>query len=438
MSKIQSIAIIGRPNVGKSKLFNQLIDQNKATVDDHPGLTRDRLYGKGEWLGFDFEVIDTGGYELSSEDPIKKHIREQVHIAIDQADIIFFIVDGRTGLMEIDYQITEMLRTNTKPIFLLVNKCDNKDQEHNVADFYELGYEYIFPISAIHKRGVSEVLDEVILLLKETESEEEENDSIQVAIAGQQNVGKSTLVNVLSGHNRVIACNIPGTTRDSVDTPIKVEGHPYTLIDTAGLKRRAKIEEGVEKLAAVSTLLAIRKADVVILMIDATKGIVSQDKKIAGYIEEQGKACVIAVNKWDLLESDQKRAQEFKKEIEEKLYFIKYAPVLFTSATEKRNLIKIFREVLKVYDGSGQEIGTPELNKEIGKFLERRPPNPRRGKFLKFYYATQLKKRPPTFILFINQKKLLHYSYERYLRNQFRKKFTFYGSPIRLIFRNRS
>ncbi len=435
--KLPVVAIVGRPNVGKSTLFNQIIGEKKAAVNDFPGLTIDRLYGQTEWNGKSFLLIDTGGYELTEKDPIKKHVREQVRIAIEQADVVLFMVDGRTGLTEIDYQIAELLRKNDKRIILTVNKCDTSKQMLNIADFYELGFEEVYPLSAVHKKGLTDVLDRIVEILPETSKIELPENTIKVAIAGQQNVGKSTLVNKILGEDRVIVSNIPGTTRDAVDVLVNIENNPYLLIDTAGLRRKAKIKDNIEKIATISTLISIRKADIVILMIDATRGIVSQDQKIAGFIEKEGKGCVIVVNKWDAVEKNDSISRDYIRIIRDKLYFIDYSPIVFTSALTGRNILKVFREVQKVYKDYTQQISTPKLNKALHKFLKERPPSPKKGKIFKFYYATQVKAKPPTFVLFVNKKDLLHFSYERYLKNRLRDEFSFYGTPFRLIFREK-
>jgi len=437
MSSIPVMAIVGRPNVGKSLLFNQLIEQKKAVVDDVPGLTRDRNYGTSEWRGYTFRVIDTGGYELREKDPVKTHIREQVEIAIEQADVVLFVVDGRLPLTELDYQIADRLRRSGKTVIVVVNKCDNEKHDEEAVDYFDLGLSPLFPVSALHRRGLTEVLDEVVDEYHLEKVSEADEKYIKVAVCGRQNVGKSTFVNYVVGENRVIASERPGTTRDSIDTPVRIEGEDYMLIDTAGIRRQARIKDRLEKLAVVSALFSIHKADVIIVMLDATREIVSQDLRIAGMVEKAGKSLVLAVNKWDLVEDKEVRARELRKQIQEELYFWESAPVILLSALKGKNCYKLFRKVKEVYSHFIRQIPTPELNNTLHKIIERRPPTSFRGHIFKFYYATQVRVAPPAFELFVNNREWVHPSYQRYLKKSLRKYFGFEGVPIRLYFRGK-
>lgn len=437
MHSEQLVAIVGRPNVGKSLLFNQLIEQNKAAVHDVPGLTRDRIYGITEWRGHTFQVIDTGGYEILDKDPIKKHIREQVRIAIEQANVVLFVVDGRTPLTDLDYQIADMLRKSRTPVLLLVNKCDNIKQDAESVDFYELGLSPLFPVSALHRRGLTEVLDELVDKYPGRKENQHSSDSIKVAVCGRQNVGKSTLVNYLAGENRVIASEIPGTTRDSVDIPIRLEGQDYTLIDTAGIRRKSKISDQLEKLSVMSALVSIHKADVVIVMLDVTRDIVSQDLRIAGLVEKAGKGLVIAVNKWDLVAEKEKTSQKLRSLIREEIFFWDTAPIIFLSALEGNNCFRLFRKVRDVYSHFTRRISTSVLNKTLHEILLRRPPTTVQGHIFKFYYATQVRTAPPAFELFVNNRQWIRPSYQKYLKKSLKSHFAMEGVPLRLYFRGK-
>ncbi len=437
MSSVPVVAIVGRPNVGKSLLFNQLIEQQRAAVHNIPGMTRDRIYGEMEWRGHTFQVIDTGGYEIRDQDPIKKHIREQVRIAIDQANVVFFVIDGRTPLTDLDHQITEMLRESGRPVFLLVNKCDNSKQDMEAVDFYELGLAPLFPVSALHRRGLTEVLDELVDNYSGKGETKKTEGVIKVAVSGRQNVGKSTFVNTLAGETRVIASDMPGTTRDSVDTLIKVAGHEYLLIDTAGIRRKSKISDQVEKLAVMSAMLSIHKADVVILMLDASGEIVSQDLRIAGLVEKAGKGIVIALNKWDLVNNKDVYARELREKMRREMYFWDTAPIVFLSALKGKNCHKMFSKVRDVYHHFTREIPTPELNRAIQQFLEEHPPPTHQGHAFKFYYGTQVRTAPPAFELFVNNREWIHATYQRYLKKCMKRHFGFEGVPIRLYFRGK-
>ena len=439
MNKKPIIAIVGRPNVGKSTFANRLIGSRESIVDDMPGVTRDRLYFDVDWASRQFTVIDTGGIIPGMEDEILVSIYAQVEIAAEQADAILFMVDGKDGLNPTDEDIANLLRkTIKKPIFLVVNKIDTPDKMSLINEFYSLGMGEPYPISAMHGTGdVGDLLDEIVKVFPEYNAEEKEKN-IKIAVVGKPNVGKSSLVNSLLGEERVIVSEVSGTTRDTIDTELRVDGIDYTLIDTAGIRKQARVEYGVEKFSVVRSLRAIRNSDVVLLMIDALEGLTDQDKKISQIIVDDGKAFIIAVNKWDAMENKQTNSViDFTKKIQQEAPFLNYVPLLFISAKTKQRLNKIFPAVQQAYEFTNKRIATNLLNKVILEALSLNPPPSQKGKRLRIYYSTQVSIAPPTFILFVNKKDILTQSYERYIENKLRDAFGFFGTPIRIIIREK-
>lgn len=434
------VAIVGRPNVGKSTFVNRLIGSRESIVDDSPGVTRDRLYFDVDWANRQFTVIDTGGIIPGMEDEIMLSIYAQVEIAAEQADAIIFLVDGRDGLNPSDEDIANLLRKNVKkPIFLAVNKIDTPEKVNLINEFYALGIGEPHPISAMHGTGnVGDLLDEIVAILPEFH-EEEKTKEIKIAVVGKPNVGKSSLVNSLLGEDRVIVSDVSGTTRDTIDTHLCVDGTNYTLVDTAGIRKKARVDYGIEKFSVTRSLKAIRNSDVVLLMIDALEGLTDQDKKISQIVVEDGKAFILIVNKWDAVENKQTNSvNEFTKKIRKETPFLDYVPLLFISAKTKQRLSKIFPAVQEAYESTNKRIGTSILNKVVMETLSLNPPPSQKGKRLRIYYATQATVAPPTFILFVNNKDILSQSYERYIENKLRESFGFVGTPIRIIIREKS
>ncbi|MFD3156489.1 ribosome biogenesis GTPase Der [Haloimpatiens sp. FM7330] len=431
------VAIVGRPNVGKSTLFNKLAGKRIAIVDDKPGVTRDRIYAESEWLNHKFTIIDTGGIEPESNDIIVKQMRRQAQIAIETSDVIMFIVDGKEGLTGSDYEVANMLRKSNKPVVLVVNKIDRIKEEDNQYEFYNLGIGDPNVISASQGLGLGDMLDEVVKHFDSININDEEDDNIRIAFVGKPNVGKSSLVNKIIGEERNIVSNIPGTTRDAIDSYIEREEGKFILVDTAGLRRKSKIKEHIERYSAIRTLAAIEKADVCILMIDATEGISEQDEKIIGYAHEMNKAIMVLVNKWDLIEKDDKTLNKFKKEIQSKLVFMLYAPYLFISAKTGQRVHKVLNMAKECYDNYSKRISTGILNEVINRAVLMQEPPILGGRRLKIYYITQVSIKPPTFVLFVNDTACLHFSYKRYLENQLRQSFDFNGTGIKFIFRER-
>jgi len=431
------VAIVGRPNVGKSTLFNRLIGHRVAIVEDTPGVTRDRIYGDAEWLNYSFTLIDTGGIEPASEDTIAVQMRRQAELAIETCDVILFIVDGREGMTSADEEVAAMLRKSAKPVVLGVNKVDAQKFQDAMYEFYSLGLGDPITISASQGLGLGDLLDEVVRdFPKDLETEEE--DRINIAVVGRPNVGKSSLVNALLGEERSIVSNIPGTTRDSIDTPFTKNGKLYTLVDTAGIRRKRAIEdESIERYSVIRSLAAVRRADVVLVVCDASQGLSEQDVRIAGYAHEEGKPSVLIVNKWDLIEKDTHTMDKFKKDLAVDLAFMNYVPMLFTSALTGQRVHKILEYVDNVYEQSCRRIPTGALNDILGEAIMVTEPPSDKGRRLKLYYATQPATQPPTFVIFVNDSNLVHFSYERYLENYFRKSFGLEGTPVRMIFRNR-
>lgn len=431
------VAIVGRPNVGKSTLFNKLAGKRIAIVEDTPGVTRDRIYAEAEWLRHNFTIIDTGGIEPTNEDIIMVQMRRQANIAIETADVIVFIVDGKAGLHPSDYEVAQMLRKSGKPIVLVVNKIDRRELEDNAFEFYNLGIGNPVTISATQGLGLGDMLDEVVAHFDNLGGEEEEEEYIKIAMIGKPNVGKSSLINKLLGENRNIVSNIPGTTRDAIDSKLETEEGKFILIDTAGLRRKSKVKEEIERYSVIRTLTAVERADVCILVLDATEGITDQDEKIIGYAHELNKAIMIIVNKWDLIEKDDKTMNEFKARIGAGLNFMPYASYLFISALTGQRVNKVLSMAKECYDNYAKRIATGILNDVISKAVLMKEPPVVALRRLKIFYVTQVDTKPPTFIFFVNDPALLHFSYERYLENKLRESFDFKGTGIKLIFRQR-
>lgn len=432
------VAIVGRPNVGKSTLFNALAGERISIVKDYPGVTRDRIYADVTWLNTQFTMIDTGGIEPDSKDMMLTYMREQTQIAIDTADVIVFLVDVRQGLVDADHKVADMLRRSAKPVVLVVNKVDNFEKlMPDVYEFYNLGIGDPYPISASSKLGFGDMLDEVVKHFPNKNTEEAEDDRPRIAIVGKPNVGKSSIINKLLGKNRVIVSNIAGTTRDAIDTPIKRNGKEYVLIDTAGLRRKNKIKEELERYSIIRTVTAVERADVVVLVIDATEGVTEQDAKIAGIAHDRGKGMVIAVNKWDLIEKNNKTVNEFTKEIRETLSFMPYAEIIFISAETGQRMHKLFEVIEVVIQNQNLRISTGVLNEIMMEAVALSQPPSDKGKRLKLFYITQVAVKPPTFVIFVNDKQLMHFSYTRYIENKVREAFGFSGTSLKFIIRER-
>ncbi|PHV71128.1 ribosome biogenesis GTPase Der [Sporanaerobium hydrogeniformans] len=432
------VAVIGRPNVGKSTLFNRLTKSKTSIVDDTPGVTRDRIYGEVEWLTHKFTLIDTGGIEPESTDIILSQMRRQAEAAIEAADVIVFLVDVKTGLTDSDMQVANMLRKSHKPVVLVVNKVDDMiKQVMGVYEFYNLGLGDPVPISAGQPLNLGDMLDEIVAHFKVDQEEVEEDDRIKVAIIGKPNVGKSSLVNKIVGEERVIVSDIAGTTRDSVDTDVEINGQRYTLIDTAGLRRKSKIKESIEKYSIIRTVAAIERADIILIMIDAKEGITEQDTKIAGMAHEAGKGCIIVVNKWDDIEKNDKTMNVYLKDITNTLAYMQYAPCQFISAKTGQRLSKLFETIYAIAQNQTMRISTGVLNDVLYEAMAMNQPPSDKGKPLKIFYMTQVSVKPPTFVIFVNDKELMHFSYQRYIENQMREAFGFKGTPLRFIIREK-
>lgn len=432
------VAVVGRPNVGKSTLFNALAGEQISIVKDTPGITRDRIYADVNWLDRNFTLIDTGGIEPDSKDIILSQMREQAQIAIDTADVILFMVDVKQGLQDADSKVADMLRRSHKPIVLVVNKVDHFDKYMaDVYEFYNLGIGEPHPISAVNRMGLGDMLDEVTSYFPEETEEEEEDDRIRVAIVGKPNVGKSSIINKLLGENRLIVSNIAGTTRDAVDTEITYNGKEYIFIDTAGLRRKNKIKEELERYMIVRTVSAVERADVVVLVIDAVEGVTEQDAKIAGIAHERGKAVIIAVNKWDAVEKDDKTIYRVTEKVRNVLSYMPYAEILFISAQTGQRLNKLFETIDIVSENHSMRVATGVLNEIMTEAVAMQQPPSDKGKRLRLYYITQVSVKPPTFVIFVNDKELMHFSYTRYIENQIRESFGFKGTPLKFIIRER-
>lgn len=434
------VAIVGRPNVGKSTLFNKLIGTRLSIVDDKPGVTRDRIYGDCEWLNHHFLLVDTGGIEPYSNDVILKQMRTQAELAIDTADVIILVTDIRSGVLASDMEVASMLQKSNKPVVLCVNKCDTVGApDPEFYEFYNLGLGDPIAVSSTHGHGTGDLLDEVISYFPE-DYEDEENDEevINVAIIGKPNVGKSSLVNKISGTNRAIVSNIAGTTRDTTDTYIENNYGKFNFIDTAGLRRKSKVNDNIEKYSIIRARMAVERANVCVIMIDATEGFTEQDSKVAGIALEQGKACIIAVNKWDAVEKDGKTMKEFRDKLAVDFSFMSYAPVIFISAQTGLRIDKLYEMIVFVHSQNSMRISTGKLNEVLSIATARVQPPTDKGKRLKIYYMTQASTRPPTFVFFVNNKELFHFSYQRYLENQIRDIFGLDGTPVRFMIRERN
>lgn len=433
-----TVAIVGKPNVGKSTFFNYIIGKRISIVEDKPGVTRDRVYAEANWRGRDFTLIDTGGIEIDSEDIIGSQMKEQAKIAINIADVILFVTDIKQGVTTTDSEIAMMLKKSGKPIVLICNKADNYLQDMNDAyEFYALGIGKPYPVSSTNALGIGDVLDAIYEHFPEYDENDDESEIIKVAVIGKPNVGKSSLINKILGEERVIVSNIAGTTRDAIDSEFKNEFGKYVFIDTAGIRRKSKVTESIEKFSIMRTLLAIERADVCLMLIDATEGISEQDTKIAGEAHEAGKGIVIVVNKWDEISKDTHTIEEFKKDIYKKLSFMSYAPIIFISAKTGQRVNKLFEMINKVANQNAMRISTAMLNEVINEAIAVVQPPSDKGKRLKIMYATQASTKPPTFVIFVNNKELFHFSYERYLVNQIRNNFGLEGTPIRVIVREK-
>lgn len=432
------VAIVGRPNVGKSTLFNALAGQRISIVKDTPGVTRDRIYADITWLDKSFTMVDTGGIEPESDDIILSRMRSQAQIAIDTADVIIFLVDVRQGLVDSDYHVADMLRRSHKPILLVVNKVDSFEKfMPDVYEFYNLGLGDPIPISGASRLGLGDMLDEVVSHFDLAQLEEEEDDRPRVAIIGKPNVGKSSIINKLLGEERVIVSDIAGTTRDAIDTPVVRNGREYVFIDTAGLRRKSKIKEEIERFSIIRTVSAVERCDVAVLVIDASEGVTEQDAKIAGIAHERGKGIIIAVNKWDKIEKDDKTMNKFTTDIKNVLSFMPYAEMIFISAQTGQRLPKLFDMIDMVIENQTLRVQTGVLNEILTEAMAMKQPPSDKGKRLRIYYMTQVSVKPPTFVMFINDKELMHFSYTRYIENQIRNTFGFRGTPIRFIARER-
>ena len=430
------VAVVGRPNVGKSTFFNVVVGRRVSIVEDTPGVTRDRIYAEAEWCGRNFAMIDTGGIEPSTADVILSQMRQQAQIAMDTSDVILFMVDGKEGMTTADAEVANMLRRTGKPVIVVVNKIDNPNKmEDSVYDFYEFGLGSVFAISAANMLGIGDLLDELVSNFPFGTNEEDENTKI--AVIGKPNVGKSSIINKLVGENRVIVSDIAGTTRDSIDTPFKWNGEMFTLIDTAGIRRKNKVKEDIEKFSVIRAIAAIERCDVCILMIDAKEGVTEQDKKIAGIAHEAGKGLMVVVNKWDLIEKDNHTMSDFEKDIQKELPFMSYAPILFVSVLTGQRISKVMEEAKSIAETRAMRISTSQLNALIADAMMMQPPPSDKGKHLKIYYATQVAVKPPLFSFQINKRDLMHFSYARYLENKIRSVYGFRGTSIKFVFREK-
>lgn len=432
------VAIVGRPNVGKSTFFNRIVGRRIAIVEDIPGVTRDRIYADGKWQAAEFTMIDTGGIDVNSEEVLLVQIREQAQLAMETADVILFLTDAREGVLSDDYEVANMLRRCNKPIVLAVNKVDHVNYEELMYEFYELGIGTPYPISSVQGMGLGDLLDAIVAELPNQDDAFDDSNTTKIAIVGKPNAGKSSLVNAITGDNRVIVSDIPGTTRDAIDTLFSIEDKDYILIDTAGMRKKARIEDAsLERYSVIRALTAVRRCDVAIIMIDATENVSEQDARIAGYIEEMGKACIVVVNKWDLIKKDNKTVDKYKDNIMSTLYFIDYAPMQFISCLTGQRVNKILDLVDEVNKKAKTRISTGVLNDAIDEAVMLVSPPSNKGRRLNILYATQASVAPPHFIIFVNNDELMSTSYLRYLRNHLRKAFDLFGTPIKLTIRSR-
>ncbi|GIO65257.1 ribosome biogenesis GTPase Der [Paenibacillus sp. FSL M7-1455] len=432
------VAIVGRPNVGKSTIFNRLIGDRLAIVEDKPGITRDRIYGVSEWNGKAFSVIDTGGIEIDGDDVILKSIRMQAELAIEEADVIVFMCDAKSGVTQSDEEVAQILFRSGKPIVLAVNKVDNLSRHDEIYEFYSLGFGDPIAISGSHGTGIGDLLDAIVDILPDLSDDDYDEDVIRVALIGRPNVGKSSLVNAILGEERVIVSDIAGTTRDAIDTPFEKDGQRYVLIDTAGMRKRGKVYETTEKYSVMRAMRAIERADVVLIVINGEEGIIDQDKHIAGYAYEAGKASIFVVNKWDVVEKDDKTMHQFEKKIRDHFLFMTYAPIVFLSAKTKSRLHKLLPVVQHVAQQHSLRVQTHLLNDVVSDAVAINPPPTDKGRRLRINYVTQVAVKPPTMVVFVNDPELMHFSYERYLENKIRGAFDFEGTPIRIFTRRKS
>ena len=453
MPSLPVVAIVGRPNVGKSTLFNRLIGERVAIVEDLPGTTRDRVYGTADWRGRDFTVVDTGGLELEPGTEIEERVQDQAKVAIDEADVILFVVDAAAGLAPLDHEVADRLRRTTKPVLLVINKADNPRREHEGAEFYALGFGSTITISAQHGRNTGDLADEIVDRLPPApdvipnpelseddlaELSESEMGPPKVAIVGRPNTGKSTFINKVLGHDRMIVSAVPGTTRDPIDTEIQLEGEPMTLIDTAGIRRRGSIDRGIERYSVLRSLKAIDRADVAIVMTDATEGYTAQDAHVVGYVLEAGRGVVLVINKWDVVEKDEFTADRWLKRLRRDAPYLAWADIVFASALTGQRVERILREARTVAEERYRRVPTGELNRLVMDAVRDHPPAHVRNRLPKIFYATQVAVGPPTFVVFVNDPTLIHFSYKRYLENRIRDEYGFLGTPIKLIFRERA
>lgn len=430
------VAIVGRPNVGKSTIFNRIVGERVSIVEDVPGVTRDRIYNSAEWLGKEFNIIDTGGIDLSDE-PFLEQIRAQAEIAIDEADVIIFITNGREGVTDADEQVAKILYRSNKPIVLAINKVDNPEMRDQIYDFYSLGFGKPYPISGSHGLGLGDMLDAVRAHFPKEEEEEYPDDTVKFSLIGRPNVGKSSILNALLGEDRVIVSDIAGTTRDAIDTTYTFDGQDYVMIDTAGMRKRGKVYESTEKYSVLRAMRAIERSDVVLVVINAEEGIREQDKRIAGYAHDAGRAIIIVVNKWDAINKDEKTINVWTEDIREQFQFLSYAPIVFVSAKTKQRLNNLFPLINQVSDNHSLRVQSSMLNDVISDAVAMNPSPMDKGKRLKIFYTTQVAVKPPTFVVFVNDPELMHFSYERFLENRIREAFPFEGTPIRVIARKR-
>ncbi|MEQ6376200.1 ribosome biogenesis GTPase Der [Bacillaceae bacterium S4-13-58] len=431
------VAIVGKPNVGKSTIFNRLAGERISIVEDTPGVTRDRIYSEAEWLNTYFNIIDTGGIEVGDE-PITVQMRHQAEVAIDEADVIIFMVDGKEGITAQDEEVANLLFKSNKPVVLAVNKIDSPERRERIYDFYSLGFGEPYPISGTHGLGLGDLLDAVIKHFPERNLDVEEEDVIRFSLIGRPNVGKSSLVNALLGQDRVIVSDVAGTTRDAIDSRFVKEGQEYVIIDTAGMRKRGKVYESTEKYSVLRALKAIERSDVVLVVLDAEEGIIEQDKKIAGYAHEAGKAVVIVVNKWDTIESDEKAMKNFEDKIRAHFLYLDYAPIVFLSAKTKKRTHTLLPHIVRASENHSKRVQTNILNEVIMDALAMNPAPSMKGQKLKILYSTQVAVKPPTFVVFVNDPELMHFSYQRFLENRVREAFDFEGTPIRIYARRRS
>jgi GTPase len=430
------VAIVGRPNVGKSTIFNRIVGERISIVEDIPGVTRDRIYSSGDWLTHEFNIIDTGGIDIGDE-PFLEQIRQQAEIAIDEADVIIFLTNGREGVTAADEEVAKILYKSKKPVVLAVNKIDNPDMRDQIYDFYALGFGEPFPISGSHGLGLGDMLDEVAKSFPQSKGNDYADDMIKFSLIGRPNVGKSSLVNALLGEERVIVSDIAGTTRDAVDSIYTYHGQQYVIIDTAGMRKKGKVYESTEKYSVLRALRAIERSDVVLVVLNAEEGIIEQDKKIAGYAHEAGRAVIIVVNKWDAIEKDEKTMNVFEQKIRDHFQYLDYAPIVFLSAKTKKRVLNLLPKINTVSENHALRVQTTVLNDVIMDAVAMNPTPTDNGRRLKIFYTTQVAVKPPTFVVFVNEPELMHFSYERFLENRIREAFGFEGTPIKIFARER-